>query len=306
MTYSHISVLTRETIESLNVKKDGIYLDGTLGGGGHSSEILKQLDNGLLICMDKDMEAISHSREKLKKIGGNFVLAKGNFLYFDKVLNELEIDKLDGAVLDLGVSSYQLDEVSRGFSYKFDAKLDMRMNQGQKKSAKNVVNEYSKKELEEVIFKYGEEKWASRIAEFIVDNRPVETTFELVDIIKKAVPVGARDDKHPARRTFQAIRIEVNDELEIIGESIEKIVDKMKVGGRLAVISFHSLEDRIVKKKFVELSRECVCPPEFPVCTCGNLAKIKIITRKPIVPSLKELKFNSRSRSAKLRVIERL
>ncbi len=306
MTYSHISVLMRETIDSLNIEKDGVYLDGTLGGGGHSSEILKKIDNGLLICMDKDQEAISHSREKLKKIGGNFVLAKGNFLYFDKVLEELEIEKIDGAILDLGVSSYQLDEVSRGFSYKYDANLDMRMNQRQKKSAKDVVNNYSKEELKEIIYKYGEEKWASRIADFIVDNRPIETTFELVEVIKKAIPVGARDDKHPARRTFQAIRIEVNNELEIIGEAIDKIVEKMKVGGRLAVISFHSLEDRIVKKKFVELSKACICPSEFPICTCENVAKVKIINKKPVLPSLKELKFNPRSRSAKLRVIERL
>ncbi len=306
MGFSHISVMPQEVLDYLQVSPDGVYLDGTLGGAGHAGEILKRLDSGLLVGIDKDKDAIAYSKEKLKELGGNFVLAKADFFNADLLLDELEIRKIQGALLDLGVSSYQLDEAQRGFSYQQEAPLDMRMNQCQKIDAAYVVNNYSAKELERIIWDYGEEKWARRIAEFIVDNRPIETTGQLVGVLKKAIPAAARQDKHPGRKTFQALRIEVNNELSRLQESLEKIFYRLEVGGRLVVISFHSLEDRIVKQTFASLQKGCTCPPEIPVCTCGKTPQGKIITRKPVEAHFKELEFNPRSRSAKLRVIERI
>lgn len=306
MGFSHISVMPQEVLDYLQVSPDGVYLDGTLGGAGHAGEILKRLDSGLLVGIDKDKDALAYSKEKLKELGGNFVLAKADFFNADLLLDELEIRKIQGALLDLGVSSYQLDEAQRGFSYQQEAPLDMRMNQCQKIDAAYVVNNYSAKELERIIWDYGEEKWARRIAEFIVDNRPIETTGQLVGVLKKAIPAAARQDKHPGRKTFQALRIEVNNELSRLQESLEKIFYRLEVGGRLVVISFHSLEDRIVKQTFASLQKGCTCPPEIPVCTCGKTPQGKIITRKPVEAHFKELEFNPRSRSAKLRVIERI
>lgn len=305
MDFNHISVLLDECIEYLNIQPNGIYLDGTLGGAGHSSEILKRLEDGLLIGMDLDDVALEYSKEKLEAIGGNFALAKGNFSNIKVLLDELEIDGLDGVLLDLGVSSYQLDTPERGFSYHEDAPLDMRMDQKQSLTAKTIVNTYSQEKLEQIIKEYGEERWAKRIAEFIVEFRPIDTTLELVDVIKKAVPAGARDDKHPAKRTFQALRIAVNGELDSIEKTIKDAVSVLNPGGRLVILTFHSLEDRIVKQTFKELERDCICPPEFPVCTCDKQKEVKILTRKPILPSYKELQFNNRSHSAKLRAVEK-
>lgn len=306
MVFSHISVMPNEVLDYLKIKSDGIYLDGTLGGAGHASGILTNLNEGLLIGIDKDEDALHYSKQKLNALGGNFVLAKADFYHADLLLDELEIDKIQGAILDLGVSSYQLDEAQRGFSYHQDAPLDMRMNQCQKLDAAFIVNEYSEEEITKILWDFGEERWAKRIAEFIVDYRPIETTLELVDVIKRAIPAAAREDKHPGRKTFQALRIAVNAELDTLEESLYKIFTRMDKGGRLVVITFHSLEDRIVKKTFASMQKGCVCPPELPVCLCGREPMGKIITRKPIEPSFKELEFNPRSRSAKLRVIERI
>lgn len=306
MGFEHISVMPQEVLDFLDIKPDGIYLDGTLGGAGHAAEILKRLDKGLLLGIDKDEDALHFSRRKLGELGGNFVLAKADFHNADLLLDELEIEKIQGALLDLGVSSHQLDEAERGFSYHQDAPLDMRMNQCQKLDAAFIVNEYSQEEISRILWDYGEEKWAKRVAEFIVEYRPINTTLELVDVIKKAIPAGARQDKHPGRKTFQALRIAVNNELDSLEESIKKIFNRLDKGGRLAIITFHSLEDRLVKQTFMALQKGCICPPEFPVCTCGLEPTGKIITRKPVVPGIKELEFNSRSRSAKLRVIERI
>ncbi len=305
MDYNHKSVLLNECIEELNIKKDGVYLDLTVGGAGHSSEILKRIENGLLIGIDRDEEALSNSLSRLKKISPNFILAKANFKDFEVVLDELEIKKIDGVLIDLGVSSYQLDNPDRGFSFHSDSVLDMRMDQSQKKDAQYVVNNYPEEELTRIIRDYGEEKWAARIAKFIVDRRPLKTTMDLVSAIKAAVPAAARDKKHPARRTFQALRIEVNDELNIIEETIEKIVGRLSDEGRLLVISFHSLEDRIVKDSFKNMASSCICPPEYPICTCNKKSEVKIVTKKPIIASDEELEVNSRSRSAKLRIIEK-
>ncbi|HHX04124.1 MAG TPA: 16S rRNA (cytosine(1402)-N(4))-methyltransferase RsmH [Tissierellia bacterium] len=301
----HLSVMMEETLEALNIQPDGIYLDGTVGGGGHSSRILEQLDNGLLIAMDKDDEALRYSKNRLKKIGGNFVLARGDFAHAQDLFDELEIDVIDGALLDLGVSSHQLDEALRGFSYHQDAPLDMRMDRSQRISASTIINEYSEDDLTDILYRFGEEKWARRIAQLIIEHRPLETTFELVDVIKRAVPAGARDQKHPARRTFQAIRIAVNNELDDLAQSIEDIVERLAPGGRIVILTFHSLEDRIVKNTFRLLQKGCQCPEGLPVCICEGESLGKVITRKPIIPTNKELQFNPRSRSAKLRVFER-
>jgi 16S rRNA (cytosine1402-N4)-methyltransferase len=297
--------MMEETLEALNIQPDGIYLDGTVGGGGHSSRILEQLDNGLLIAMDKDDEALRYSKNRLKKIGGNFVLARGDFAHAQDLFDELEIDVIDGALLDLGVSSHQLDEALRGFSYHQDAPLDMRMDRSQRISASTIINEYSEDDLTDILYRFGEEKWARRIAQLIIEHRPLETTFELVDVIKRAVPAGARDQKHPARRTFQAIRIAVNNELDDLAQSIEDIVERLAPGGRIVILTFHSLEDRIVKNTFRLLQKGCQCPEGLPVCICEGESLGKVITRKPIIPTNKELQFNPRSRSAKLRVFER-
>lgn len=310
MEFKHISVLLDKSIEYLNVRDSGIYVDGTLGGGGHSYSLLSSNEKCRLIGIDKDKEAIAAAGERLKGFGGRVTLVNNNFCRIKEILNSLHIDKADGALLDLGVSSYQLDNPSRGFSYMHDAPLDMRMNTDSAKNAYTVINTYSKEELSRIFFEYGEEKWSKRVAEFIVKSRekkPVETTFELVELIKAAIPAGARaEGGHPAKRIFQAVRIEVNNELGILEGSIRDFADALNKKGRLAVITFHSLEDRIVKKTFTELAEGCTCPKSFPVCVCGKKPSVKIITKKPILPDTAEVSGNSRSKSAKLRVIEKL
>lgn len=310
MEFNHISVLLNECIEGLNIKENGIYVDGTLGGGGHSSHIAAKLTTGRLIGIDQDTDAIQAASKRLEPYKNVFTAVHSNFYNVREVLDNLGIEKTDGFLLDLGVSSYQLDEADRGFSYMHDAPLDMRMNRENEYSAWNVVNEKSEKELNDIIFKYGEEKWAKRIAQFIVQERaikPIETTYELVEVIKKAVPKGARrDGPHPAKRTFQAIRIEVNGELAILDKTVDDMVASLNPGGRLCIITFHSLEDRIIKNAMKRHENPCVCPPEFPVCVCGKKPDGKVITRKPILPSDEELELNPRSRSAKLRILERI
>ncbi|NLL81594.1 MAG: 16S rRNA (cytosine(1402)-N(4))-methyltransferase RsmH [Tissierellia bacterium] len=310
MEFHHVSVLLNEVINGLDIKPDGIYVDGTLGGGGHSFEIVKRLKGGKLIGIDQDLEAIDKASEVLKDYEENVILVHDNYENINRILRNLNIEKVDGILLDLGVSSYQLDEESRGFSHNKDAELDMRMDSTSSFSAWNVVNEYSKEELEQIIWNYGEERWAKRIAEFIVTERKtksIDSTFDLVGVIKKAIPKAVRmEGHHPAKRTFQAIRIEVNRELEVLGNSIYKMIEVLNPGGRLAIITFHSLEDRIVKESFKELYKDCICPPEFPKCICDKKREIEIITRKPIKPGEKELIENPRSRSAKLRIAKKL
>lgn len=310
MDFSHKSVLLNETIEGLNVRKGKIYLDGTLGGAGHSYEILKKLHGtGLLIGIDQDQEALKAARERLSEFK-NVEYFNLNYIDFEKALDELGIEKIDGVLLDIGVSSYQFDNPERGFSYRFDAPLDMRMDKSLEISAKDIVNTYSEDEITEIIREYGEEKWASRISKFIVQerkNKKIDTTFELVEIIKNAIPAGARrNGPHPAKRTFQALRIEVNKELDVLNNSIDKFVHRLNPGGRIAIITFHSLEDRIVKNSFKYLEKDCICPPTSPICTCNKKREIKIITRKPITASEEELRENNRSHSAKLRIAEKL
>ncbi len=309
MEFSHKPVLFNETIEGLNIAEAGTYVDCTLGGGGHTLEISKKCPEGKVIAIDQDEEAINNFKLRFNTID-NVVTVQSNFKNIIEVLSDLNIDGIDGALIDLGVSSYQLDNPERGFSYMNDAPLDMRMDTNQKVTARHIVNGYTEEELRRIITEYGEEKWAARIAKFIVEERNsyfIDTTGQLVEIIKKAIPKAARrDGPHPAKRTFQAIRIEVNKELEIIEQTIEDLVSKMKPGGRLCVITFHSLEDRIVKNKFKELEKSCICPPGQPICNCDKKKEVKIITRKPIIPSLKEIEENPRSRSAKLRIIEKI
>lgn len=310
MDFSHKSVLLNETIEGLNVREGKIYLDGTLGGAGHSYEILKKLHGtGLLIGIDQDQEALKAARERLSEFK-NVEYFNLNYIDFEKALDELGIEKIDGVLLDIGVSSYQFDNPERGFSYRFDAPLDMRMDKSLEISAKDIVNTYSEDEITEIIREYGEEKWASRISKFIVQerkNKKIDTTFELVEIIKNAIPAGARrNGPHPAKRTFQALRIEVNKELDVLKNSIDKFVHRLNPGGRIAIITFHSLEDRIVKNSFKYLEKDCICPPTSPICICNKKREIKIITRKPITASEDELKENNRSHSAKLRIAEKL
>ncbi|SHE54610.1 MULTISPECIES: 16S rRNA (cytosine(1402)-N(4))-methyltransferase RsmH [Caloramator] len=309
MEFKHISIMLQECIEGLNIKPDGIYVDGTLGGAGHSSEIVKRLSGGLLIGIDQDKDALRASMERLKDFN-NVKFVHNNFANIKYVLNELNVDGVDGILLDLGVSSYQLDTPDRGFSYMHNAKLDMRMNRDVDITAYDVVNGYTKEQLIYILKEYGEEKWASRIAEFIVKQRnvkPIETTYELVDVIKAAIPASARrEGPHPAKRTFQAIRIEVNKEIEILEKAVNDCLDVLKSGGRLCIITFHSLEDRIVKNVFKERQNPCTCPPSFPVCVCGKRGDIEIITKKPIVPSDEEIEYNPRSRSAKLRIAQKI
>lgn len=310
MEFNHISVLLEECIEGLNIKEDGIYVDGTLGGAGHSKEIVKKLTTGKLIGIDQDTNALDKAREVLKDNIDKVILVHDNFKNIESILKELEIEKVDGILLDLGVSSHQLDEGERGFSYNKDAPLDMRMNRDQDLSAWDVVNTYDAHDITKIIQEYGEENWAKRIAEFIVDERkekPIDTTEDLVTVIKKAVPSGARrGGPHPAMRTFQAIRIEVNNELGIIKDTILDGASVLNKKGRMCIISFHSLEDRIVKNTYRELFTECICPPGFPICQCDKKREVKILTRKPIVASEEELERNKRSRSAKLRIIEKI
>lgn len=310
MEFKHVSVLLNECLEGLKIKEDGIYVDCTLGGAGHSSEIVKRLSSkGRLIGIDQDKDALKAAGERLKDYN-NVTLVHNNFYNIDEILHELNIEKVDGILMDLGVSSYQLDNAERGFSYMNDAPLDMRMNRDSDFSAYEIVNQYSEKELFRIIKDYGEEKFAKRVASFIVNARAeknIETTLELVEIIKNAIPAKARrEGPHPAKRTFQAIRIEVNSELRILNKTIEDGISRLNEGGRMAIITFHSLEDRIVKHKFKELENPCTCPPQFPICACGKTPIVKVISRKPIDPSEEELEFNPRSRSAKLRVAEKL
>lgn len=295
-------------MDGLCIQPEGIYVDGTMGGGGHSLEIAKRLNGGRLICIDQDENAHAAAKERLRNELDKITFVRDNFGNIGAILDNLGIEKIDGMLLDIGVSSHQLDEAERGFSYQQDAPLDMRMDTSKPFSAYDVVNTYSEEELNRIFFTYGEERWAKRIAQFIVAERaqhPIMTTGELVDIIKKAVPKGARKDgPHPAKRTFQAIRIEVNGELDVLERAIAQASARLKPGGRLCIITFHSLEDRIVKEAFRKQENPCTCPPQFPVCVCGKKPTGRIITRKPIVPSKEELAVNHRSRSAKLRILE--
>lgn len=310
MEFNHVSVLLNECIENLNIKPDGVYVDCTMGGAGHSKEIVKRLSaKGRLFCFDQDINAINVAKDRLKEYNDRVVLIHSNFENLKAELESRGIYGIDGVLADLGVSSHQLDEADRGFSYMHDARLDMRMDDRASMSAWQVVNEYSQEDLYTIIKDYGEEKWAKRIAEFIVEeraNRTIDTTFDLVNVIKKAIPKGARiDGPHPAKRTFQAIRIEVNNELGVINTMIRDAVSMMNKGGRICIITFHSLEDRIVKNEFRYLNKDCLCPPELPLCQCNKKSELKIITRKPILPSDEEVEFNPRSRSSKLRVGEK-
>jgi 16S rRNA (cytosine1402-N4)-methyltransferase len=303
--------LPNEVLENLSINEDGLYVDGTVGGGGHSHAIARLLGaGGRLVAIDRDGDAIEKSAEVLAEYMNKATLVRDNFFNIKEIFNSLEIESADGFLLDLGVSSHQLDEAERGFSYMQDAPLDMKMDTRQRLSAWHVVNEYSTKDLAHIIYSYGEERWAGRIAQFITAARvarPIETTFELVTAIKAAVPAAARrDGPHPAKRTFQAIRIEVNDELQQLGQAVKTMSELLKPGGRICVITFHSLEDRIIKTTFKELENPCTCPPDFPVCVCGKKPVAKIITRKPIVPGADELEANPRARSAKLRVAEKV
>ena len=311
MEFKHVSVLKNECIEGLQIKSSGTYVDGTFGGGGHAMEIISRLNgNGRFVGIDQDQDAVDNGRAKLEPYKEKAQLVRDNFSNIISIMKDLHIVSVDGILLDIGVSSYQLDTGERGFSYMHDAELDMRMDQRNPMTAKRMIAEYSEKELADIIKDYGEERWAARIAQFIVAERkikPIETTGELVEVIKKAVPKGARKDgPHPAKRTFQALRIAVNNELGILEQAIEDMAGLLAPGGRLCIITFHSLEDRIVKQTFHRLEHPCTCPPEFPVCVCGKKPSIRVITRKPILPSEEELEFNPRARSAKLRILEKL
>jgi len=311
MEFSHFSVMLGECIDSLNIKPDGIYVDCTAGGGGHSEEILKRLDTGKLISIDQDDDALETCRVKFAKYGDRSILVKSNFCELERILKEFNIEAVDGVLIDLGVSSHPLDTPERGFSYNTEAELDMRMDKQNSFSAYDIVNKYSEIELKRVIFDYGEERYAPQIARKIIaarENAPIKTTTELAAIIKSAIPVAAakKEAQHPAKRTFQAIRIEVNHELDVINPAIEAAVSTLRSGGRIVIMTFHSLEDRLVKNKFNDYAKGCTCPADFPVCVCGNKPKLKIITKKPVTASATELELNSRSKSAKLRVAEKI
>ncbi len=334
-TFSHIPVLLNEVLKGLDIKENGIYVDGTLGGAGHSAEIYKSFASGMLIGIDQDKDAIEAGTAHLNEAGAGLepvsrndsdvlspvkanstsnkkraLIFRSNYENFDKILDAAGVEKVDGILLDLGVSSYQLDTPERGFSYMNDAPLDMRMDDRQEKTAYNIINDYSEKELFDVIRKYGEDRFAKNIAKHICEARsrkPVETTFELNEIIKAAKPARVRqlEDGHPSKRTFQAIRIELNRELEVLNDTIGKMIDRLNENGRLCIISFHSLEDRIVKHAFNDAENPCICPPDFPVCVCGRKPKGKCITKKPVIPSEDEMKINPRSKSSKLRIFEK-
>ena len=309
MEFKHKSVLLNETIDGLNIKPDGIYVDGTLGGGGHAYEVCRRLgEKGSIVGIDQDAAAIEAASARLKDFGEKVTIVRSNYCDMKSKLHELGIDKVDGIVLDLGVSSYQLDTAERGFSYREDAPLDMRMDTRQKMTARDIVNDYTEADLYRVIRDYGEDKFAKNIAKLIVQARavkPVETTAELSEIIRASIPMKfQKKSGHPAKRTFQAIRIELNRELDVLRDSLDDMIDLLNPGGRLCIITFHSLEDRIVKSAFRKNENPCTCPPDFPVCVCGKKSKGSIITKKPILPSEEELEYNSRSKSAKLRIFE--
>lgn len=310
MKFNHTSVLLQETIDGLNIRPDGVYVDGTLGGGGHSYEIASRLsDRGQLIGIDQDEAAITAAGERLKEFGDRVIIVRSNYRNTKSILQSLQIEKIDGMMLDLGVSSYQLDTEERGFSYRYDAPLDMRMDKRQTLTARDIVNGYSEMELFRVIRDYGEDKFAKNIAKHIVAARqqsPIETTGQLNEIIKAAIPAKMRaEGGHPSKRTYQAIRIECNKELEVLRDSLEELIGLLNPGGRLCIITFHSLEDRIVKSAFKKAENPCTCPPSFPVCVCGKVSQGKVITNKPILPREEELERNSRAKSAKLRIFER-
>lgn len=309
MNFNHKSVLLDEVIESLNIKPDGYYVDGTLGGAGHALEVIKRLKGGRLIGIDQDADAIKAATERLIDYKNRVIIVRDNYVNIENILEREGIDKVDGIYVDLGVSSYQLDTADRGFTYRFDAPLDMRMDDRNELKASDIVNNYSEAELFHIIRDYGEDRFAKNIAKHIVEYRnkkKIETTFELVDIIKSAIPMKIQvTGGHPAKRTFQAIRIELNKELEVLKDSIDVMIELLKPGGRLSVITFHSLEDRIVKQAFKKAESPCVCPKKFPVCVCGNKSKGRVITRKAVLPSKEELEENSRAKSAKLRVFEK-
>ncbi len=310
MAFEHKSVLLYETVDSLNIRPDGIYVDGTLGGGGHAYEVCRRLgEHGRLIGIDQDEDAIRAAGQRLKAFADKVTIVRDNYRNIRSVLEQLGVEKVDGIYLDLGVSSYQLDTPERGFTYREDAPLDMRMDQRNDRTAADIVNGYGEMELYRIIRDYGEDRFAKNIAKHIVrarENAPIETTGELAEIIKAAIPAKVRaTGGHPAKRTFQAIRIELNQELTVLEQSIDTMIDLLNPSGRLSIITFHSLEDRIVKKRFRESEHPCICPPDFPVCVCGRVSRGRVITRKPILPSEEELEVNSRSKSAKLRVFER-
>ncbi len=310
MEFKHISVLFEETVDGLNVKPDGIYVDGTMGGAGHGRAVCERLgEGGRYIGIDQDEAAIRTGTERLAPFGDKVTIVRSNYADMVSVVHGLGIDHVDGIMLDLGVSSYQLDTVERGFSYREDAPLDMRMDQRQSLTAAHIVNEYSERELFRIIKEYGEDRFAKNIAKHICierEKKPIETTLELAEIVKHAIPAKIRaTGGHPAKRTFQAIRIELNHELSVLEDNLNGMIDLLNPGGRLCIITFHSLEDRIVKNNFKKNEDPCICPPGFPVCTCGMKSKGKVITRKPILPSEEELEANSRSKSAKLRIFEK-
>lgn len=309
MEFNHFSVLLEETITGLKVKPEGIYVDGTLGGGGHAYQVCKRLTTGRFIGIDQDEDAIRAAGRRLEEFSPKVTIIRSNYCRMKEVLKEAGVEAVDGIVLDLGVSSFQLDTVERGFSYRFDTKLDMRMDNRQSLTAREIVNEYSEQELYRIIRDYGEDQFAKNIAKHMVKAReiqPIETTFQLNEIIKAAIPAKMRKTGgHPSKKTFQAIRIECNHELEVLRDTLEDMIELLNPGGRLCIITFHSLEDRLVKNAFKKAENPCICPSHFPVCVCGNKPKGKVVTRKPILPSEKELGENSRSKSAKLRVFEK-
>lgn len=310
MEFKHTPIMLNDVISGLNIKPAGVYFDGTLGGAGHSKEILKRLDGGLLIGCDKDTEALQVSKKRLNEINSHFKLVHDDYKNFKQILSNLNIEKVDGILLDLGVSSYQLDNEERGFSYRFNSPLDMRMDRSKSLTAKDIINTYSQKELEHIFFSYGEEPFSKQVAKNIVlarQEKPIETTFELVEIIKKSMPEKVlRSKGHPAKRIFQAIRIEVNGELKDLEQTVFDMIEKLATGGRIAIITFHSLEDRIVKNAFKLCATDCICSKEIPVCVCNHKASIKLVNKKPIEASKQEQEDNPRSTCAKLRIAEKI
>lgn len=303
MEFSHETVLLKEAVDGLSVKANGIYIDGTAGGGGHSFEIAKRLKNGRLFALDRDPDAVAAAKTRLAGLPAEVI--RSNYTEFDAVLKNFGYEKMDGMLLDLGVSSYQLDNPERGFSYRSEAPLDMRMDKTGT-SAGELLNTLSEAELAKIFYEYGEERYGGRIARAVVRNRPLRTTTEFADVISECLPAAAKRDGHPARRCFQALRIAVNGELDAVSDVIGKAFDRLNVGGRIAIITFHSLEDRIVKKAFASFCTGCTCPPDFPVCVCGKTPAARLVNKKPIVPSLEETENNPRSRSAKLRILEKI